>query len=417
MKNDLINGENRQKLVSSGFLFAFILVTSLFFLWGCAHSLLDVLNKHFQEILGITKSRSGWVQAALYGGYFIMAIPAGMIMNRFGYKKGIIFGLLVYAFGAFLFLPAAKIQTFEFTLLSLFVIACGLTCLETAANPYSTVLGPKNTSEQRLNLSQSFNGLGWIVGPAIGSYLIFGKSGSGDVNKFASMTLPYMMIGTLVLLVAVMFMFTKMPDIHEGEFDSHGDKGKFRDLFKIRHFRFAILAQLLYVAAKTGVNSFFINYITETMPQFSNEKAGYLLSLGFIFFMAGRFSGSVLMTWFRPNQMLTLYALINVVAMLLVVLGLGWISVIALYLNYFCMSIMFPTIFALGIKNLGGLTKKGSSIIVMMIVGGAICPVFMGWIADVSNMATGFLVPLVCFLFIAWFGFSGYKVKGFKEMT
>jgi FHS family L-fucose permease-like MFS transporter len=340
-----------------------------------------------------------------------MAIPAGLIMNRFGYKKGIIFGLLTYAAGAFLFMPAARIQTFEFTLFCLFVIACGLTCLETAANPYSTVLGPKNTSEQRLNLSQSFNGLGWIVGPAIGSYLIFGKSGSADINKFASMTLPYMIIGTMVLLVAILFMFTKMPDIHEGEFDSHGDKGRFRDLIKIRHFKFAILAQFLYVAAQTGVNSFFINYVTETMPQFSNEKAGYLLSLGFIFFMAGRFSGSILMSWFKPNQMLTLYAAINVLAMLMVVLGLGWISIIALYLNYFCMSIMFPTIFALGIKNLGGLTKRGSSIIVMMIVGGAVCPVFMGWIADVSNMATGFLVPLFCFVFIAWFGYSGYKVK------
>lgn len=411
MNNNNNNAEGRQKLVSSGFIIAFILVTSLFFLWGFAHSLLDVLNKHFQEILGITKSRSGWVQAALYGGYFIMAIPAGMIMNRFGYKKGIIFGLLVYAFGAFLFLPAARIQTFEFTLFCLFVIACGLTCLETAANPYSTVLGPKNTSEQRLNLSQSFNGLGWIMGPAIGGLLIFGQSGEVETNKFASMTLPYMIIGTMVLLVALMFMLTKMPEIHEGEFDSHGDKGAFRDLFKIRHFKLAIIAQFLYVAAQTGVNSFFINYLTETMPQFSNEKAAYLLSLGFLFFMAGRFSGSVLMSWFKPNQMLSLYAVINVVAMALVVLGLGWVSIIALYLNYFCMSIMFPTIFALGIKDLGGATKKGSSLLVMTIVGGAVCPVFMGWIADISNMAIGFIVPLICFIFIAWFGYSGYKVR------
>jgi MFS transporter, FHS family, L-fucose permease len=411
MDNNMTNGEGKQKLVSSGFLIAFVLVTSLFFLWGTAHSLLDVLNKHFQDILGITKSKSGFVQAALYGGYFIMAIPAGLIMNRFGYKKGIVFGLLVYAFGAFLFMPAAKIQTFEFTLLCLFVIACGLTCLETAANPYSTVLGPKHTSEQRLNLSQSFNGLGWIVGPAIGSYFIFGKSGVAETNKFASMTLPYIIIGTFVLLVAILFLFTKMPEIHEGEFDSRGDKGKFRDLLKFSHFKYALMAQFLYVAAQTGVNSFFINYVTETMPQFSNEKAGYLLSLGFAFFMAGRFSGSVLMTWFRPNQMLSLYALINVVAMTLVVLGLGWVSIIALYLNYFCMSIMFPTIFALGIKELGGLTKRASSFLVMMIVGGAICPAFMGWIADVSNMAVGFIVPLVCFIFIAWFGYTGYKVK------
>ena len=410
MTNDLTANGNRQKLVTYGFLVPFILVTSLFFLWGFAHSLLDVLNKHFQEILGITKAKSGWVQASLYGGYFVMAIPAGLIMSRFGYKRGIIFGLLLYAVGAFLFMPAAHIQTFEFTLVCLFIIACGLTCLETAANPFSTVLGPKATSAQRLNLSQSFNGLGWIMGPAIGGLLIFGGDGT-ETNKFASMTLPYMIIGTMVLLVAIMFMFTKLPEIHEGEYDDHGDKGRYRDLLKFPHFKFAVVTQFLYVAAQTGINSFFINYVTETMPRFSNEKAAYLLSLGFVFFMVGRFSGSLLMSWFKPNQMLALYAIINVLAMVFVVLGLGWLSIIALYLTYFCMSIMFPTIFALGIKDLGGLTKKGSSLIIMTIVGGAICPIFMGWIADVSNMALGFIVPLICFGFIVYFGLRGYKVR------
>jgi FHS family L-fucose permease-like MFS transporter len=400
----------REKLVTHGFLVPFILVTSLFFLWGFAHSLLDVLNKHFQDILGITKARSGWVQASLYGGYAVMAIPAGLIMNHFGYKKGIITGLLTYAAGAFLFMPAAHIQTFEFTLLCLFVIACGLTLLETAANPFSTVLGPKETSEQRLNLSQSFNGLGWIVGPAIGGLLILGGDGK-DPNKFASMTLPYMIIGSLVLLVAFLFMLTKMPEIHEGEFDSHGDKGKYRDLLKFPHFKFAVVSQFLYVAAQTGINSFFINYVTETMPQFSNEKAAYLLSIGFIFFMVGRFSGSVMMTWFKPNQMLALYASVNVLAMVFVILGLGWISLIAIYFTYFCMSIMFPTIFALGIKDLGGLTKKGSSLLVMMVAGGAVCPIFMGWIADISRMAFGFAIPLVCFAFIVFFGLRGYRVR------
>jgi MFS transporter, FHS family, L-fucose permease len=266
MTNDLTSNGGRQKLVTNGLLVAFILVTSLFFLWGFAHSLLDVLNKHFQDILGITKAKSGWVQAALYGGYAVMAIPAGLIMNRFGYKKGIIFGLLLYAAGAFLFIPAASIQTFEFTLFCLFVIACGLTCLETAANPYSTVLGPKQTSEQRLNLSQSFNGLGWVIGPTVGGFLILGSSNDQETNKFASMTLPYMIIGTLVVLVALMFIFTKLPEVHEGEFDEQGDKGRYKDLLKFRHFKLAVGAQFLYVAAQTGVNSFFINYVTEQMP-------------------------------------------------------------------------------------------------------------------------------------------------------
>jgi MFS transporter, FHS family, L-fucose permease len=413
MTNDSAAGSKHQKLVTHGFLIPFILVTSLFFLWGFAHSLLDVLNKHFQDILGITKARSGWVQASLYGGYAVMAVPAGLIMNRFGYKRGIIFGLLTYATGAFLFMPAAQIQTFEFTLFCLFIIACGLTCLETAANPFSTVLGPKETSEQRLNLSQSFNGLGWIMGPAIGGLLILGGDGK-DPNKFASMTLPYMIIGTLVLLVAILFMITRLPEIHEGEFDAHGDKGKYRDLLKYPHFKYAVISQFLYVAAQTGINSFFINYVTETMPQFSNEKAAYLLSIGFIFFMVGRFSGSVMMTWFKPNQMLALYASINVLAMVFVILGLGWLSLIAIYFTYFCMSIMFPTIFALGIKDLGGLTKKGSSFLVMMVAGGAIFPMLMGWIADVSTMATGFIVPLLCFAFIIFFGLKGYKVKSIR---
>lgn len=394
-----------RSLVTRQFLLPFILVTSLFLLWGVAHSLLDVLNKHFQDILGITKARSGLVQAALYGGYFIMAIPAGLFMNRWGYRKGIIAGLLLYATGAFLFWPATSIQTFGFTLLCLFIIACGLTFLETAANPYSSVLGPKETSEQRLTLSQSFNGLGWIIGPALGGMLILGGNTEEGANKFASMALPYMMIGGVVLVIAVLFIITRMPVIHEGEHNSHGEIGTYRGLFGVRHFRYAVIAQFLYVAAQTGVNSFFINYVVETMPAYSPEKAAYLLSLGFVFFMSGRFIGSLFMSWFSPRQMLGIFALINTAAMGMVMLGLGWPSLIALYLNYFCMSIMFPTIFALGLKDLGGMTKKGSSVLVMTIVGGAICPVIMGRIADVSGMATGFVVPLLCFAFITWFAF------------
>lgn len=392
------------KYNGNNYLIPFILITSLFLLWGFAHSLLDVLDKHFQEILGITKSKSGWVQAALYGGYFVMAVPAGLIMNRFGYKKGIIFGLLLYATGAFMFIPAAHVQTFEFTLFCLFVIACGLTCLESAANPYSTILGPPETSEQRLNLSQSFNGIGWIFGPVVGGFLILGDH--SDANKFGSMVLPYVALGVFVLLVALMFMRTKLPEIHE-----HGtDDTKFKDLLKYRHFKLAVAAQFLYVTAQTGINSFFINYTTENLPQIKSERAAYLLSLGFIFFMVGRFSGSIMMRWVKPNVMLAIYAAVNVLTMVVVILGLGWISIGAIYLTYFCMSVMFPTIFALGIKELGGLTKKGSSLIVMTIVGGAICPVFMGWIADISKMAYGFAIPLVCFLGILYYGIAGSKI-------
>jgi FHS family L-fucose permease-like MFS transporter len=403
-----------KRLVTRDFIIPFILVTSLFFLWGLAHSLLDVLNKHFQDILGITRARSGLVQAALYGGYFVMAIPAGLFMNRFGYRKGIITGLLLYAAGAFLFWPATFIQTFGFTLLCLFIIACGLTFLETAANPYSSVLGPRDTSEQRLTLSQSFNGLGWIIGPALGGMLILGAGGEVSGNSFSSMALPYMLIGGVVLVVAFMFVITRMPDIHEGEHDNRGDRGTYRGLIGVRHFRYAVIALFLYVAAQTGINSFFINYVVETMPAYSPEKAAYLLSLGFVFFMSGRFIGSLFMSWFSPRMMLAVYAIVNTVAMALVMLGLGWPSLVALYLNYFCMSIMFPTIFALGLKDLGGMTKKGSSVLVMTIVGGAVCPVLMGRIADVSGMAAGFVVPLICFAFIAWYAF--FRAKSTKKI-
>ncbi len=404
-------------LVTKKWLLPFILVTSLFLLWGFAHSLLDVLNKHFQDILGITKSKSGLVQAALYGGYFIMAIPAGLFMNRWGYKRGILAGLLLYAAGAFMFWPAAYVQTFAFTLLCLFIIACGLTFLETAANPYSSVLGPRDTSEQRLTLSQSFNGLGWIIGPAVGGMLILNDNAVQEGNKFASMAIPYLIVGTVVLLIALLFLVVKLPDIHEGEYDGHGDRGSYTGLWHVPHFRYAVIALFLYVAAQTGINSFFINYVTETMPDFGGEKAAYLLSTGFFFFMAGRFLGSVFMSWFKPYQMLALYAAVNTVAMVVVMLGLGWPSVIALYVTYFCMSIMFPTIFALGLKGLGSLTKKGSSVLVMTIVGGALCPVFMGWIADISDMAIGFVVPLLCFAYIVFFALKRVNGNGVTEKS
>ncbi len=407
MASDTISKRARP-LVTRELLLPFILVTSLFLLWGVAHSLLDVLNKHFQDILGITRSHSGLVQAALYGGYFIMAIPAGLFMHRAGYRRGIITGLLLYAAGAFLFWPATFIQTFWFTLLALFIIACGLTFLETAANPYSSILGPAETSEQRLTLSQSFNGLGWIIGPALGGMLILGGNSDDVTNRFSSMALPYMLIGGVVLVVALMFIFTRLPEIREGDSDGE-EESSYRDLLGIRHFRYAVIAQFLYVAAQTGVNSFFINYVVETMPWFTPEKAAYLLSLGFLFFMSGRFIGSLFMSWLNPRLMLGIYALINAGAMVLVMMGLGWPSLIALYLNYFCMSIMFPSIFALGLKDLGRLTRKGSSVLVMTIVGGAICPVVMGRIADLWGMAVGFVIPLFCFAFIAWYAFRKAK--------
>jgi FHS family L-fucose permease-like MFS transporter len=415
MNNSQVVGGGKVKLVFPGFLIAFILVTSLFFLWGFAHGCLDVLNKHFQELLGMSKAKSALVQFVFYGGYFLMALPAGLIMQRFGYKRGIIFGLLMFASGAFLMFPATLIQTFGSFLFCLFIIACGLTCLETAANPYTTVLGPPIYAERRINFSQSFNGLGWIAGPLVGGMLIF--SGSDNGNKFATIALPYLFIGTLVLIVAFLFWRVTFPVLKE-EKESADTKnalaeGSIRDLLKYPHFIFAVIAQFLYVAAQTGVNSFFINYVTEEIPALTNQEASQILGIGGMgLFWLGRFTGStIFMRLVRPNRLLAFYAVINVITMGLVVAGLGWTSVIALFSTYFFMSVMFPTIFALGIKDLGGLTKKGSSFLVMSIVGGALIPILMGRIADISTMALGFSVPLVCFLFIAWYGFSGYKVR------
>ncbi len=413
MNNAISVDGNKKSLVYQGFMVPFVLITSLFFLWGFAHGCLDVLNKHFQELLSMSKAKSAFVQFVFYGGYFFMAIPAGMLMQKVGYKKGIIFGLLLFAAGAFLMLPATFIQTFGSFLLCLFIIACGLTCLETAANPYTTVLGPPEYGERRINFSQSFNGLGWIAGPLVGGMLIFSVNGN-SANRFSSIALPYMLIGTLVLVVAILFWRIKFPELKdESEEDEKTSAGRLKDLFKYPHFVLAVVAQFLYVAAQTGINSFFINYVTEEIPSLTNQQAAQILGFGGMgLFWLGRFTGStIFMRVVRPNRLLAFYATANVITMALVVAGLGWTSVVALFSTYFFMSVMFPTIFALGIKGLGPLTKKGSSLLVMSIVGGALFPVLMGYIADISTMALGFIIPLVCFAFIVYYGISGYKAK------
>jgi FHS family L-fucose permease-like MFS transporter len=422
----------------TSYLFPFILVTSLFFLWGFAHSILDVLNKHFQDILHVSKAQSGLVQAAVYGGYFLAAIPAGLFIKRFGYKKGIILGLLLYASGAFLFLPAIQIEQFWAFLTALFIIAIGLTALETAANPFATVLGPADRSAQRLNLAQSFNGLGWIVGPLIGSIILF--AGAGQENEFASMAIPYTGIGIVVLLVALLFFRTKLPEI-----DSHQEielqPANPKPLWQHRHFILAVIAQFFYVAAQTGINSFFINYAVDIFHQSDsgqiagggiiqsyietisagnpgisgrealfNTSAGFILSFGgMMLFMTGRFLGSLFMTWFKPHNLLKFYSLTAVILMVVVISGAGIYGIIALCLTYFFMSIMFPTIFAMGLTGLGSHTKRASSFIIMAIVGGAVCPPLMGFIADQHSMRTGFLIPLICFLFVFYFAVAGRK--------
>jgi len=393
------------------YLLPFILVTSLFFLWGFAHSVLDVLNKHFQEILHVTKAESGLVQFSVYGGYFLAALPAGYFMNRFGYKKGIVLGLLLYAFGAFCFYPAAFLQSFWPFLASLLIIAFGLAFLETAANPYISVLGPKESAERRLNFSQSFNGLGWIFGPLVGGMIIFGMT-SSDGNQFTTLTWPYIGVGVVVFLVAVLFIRTPLPDINPEQDNGPALQTGARSLWTYRHFVLAVAAQFFYVAAQTGINSFFINYVTESIDGLSNETAAIILSFGGMgLFWVGRLSGSMLMKGVKAHSLLAVYAAICLILMIVVVAGFGWVSVVALFTTYFFMSIMFPTIFVLGLKGLGPLTKKASSYLVMAIVGGALAPILMGYIADQTAMQWGYLVPLACFSFVLFFSLKGYRVR------
>jgi FHS family L-fucose permease-like MFS transporter len=378
------------------YLVPFVLITTLFFLWGFAHSILDVLNKHFQDALSISKTHSALIQAVVYGGYFLMAMPAGEIIRRYGYRAGVVTGLLLYGIGALMFIPGERIMSFEFFLLSLFIIGCGLTCLETAANPYVTVLGEKESAERRINLAQSFNGLGWICGPLVGGLFLFSADGgSGNI------AIPYAIIGILVLLVAIVFSRIHLPEISIPEEPvSTTTTNKSTSLWKHRNFTFGLIALFFYVAAQTGINSFFINYVTEHINISAREAALWLSFVGMGLFMAGRMAGSWIMGFIRAEKLLVFVAAGAILAMILVMMGLGHISSGAFFFCFLCESIMFPTIFALAIRGVGEHTKRASSYLIMSIVGGAIAPVIMGYIADTISTATGFIVPLLCFIVI-----------------
>jgi FHS family L-fucose permease-like MFS transporter len=411
------NSQPSNKLVTSGFLLPFILITSLFFLWGVAHGMLDTLNKHFQEMLHLTKAKSGMIQFSLYIAYFMMALPAGYFMRKFGYKRGIIMGLCLFAGGSFLVAATTSFESFWIFLICLFIMGCGLATLETAANPYTTKLGPKESAERRINFSQSFNGLAWVVGPLIGIF-IYGNTSGVEGERLSSMNLPYLLIGGTVLLVAVLFFLTKLPEIKEeeaGNYDvSNGSESVIiKPLINQRHFVLGVIAQFSYVAAQTGIFSYLINFVTDVNqePHFDVAYGPYFLSIGFALFMIGRMSGSYFMKYMNPTKLLALYALICCLLLPVVSLSLGWLSLIALYGVFFFMSVMFPTIFALGIKDLGPKTKKASSFLVMSIVGGAVFPPVMGMIADKFNMSVGFFAPIPFFAFILYYALKGSVIK------
>lgn len=385
---------------------AFALVTSLFFLWGFAISMLDGLNKKVQNVLSVSKAESTWVQVVTFGAYFLMALPAGYFMKRYGYKRGILFGLLLYAAGGFLVYPAGEAQSWPFFLIALFVLACGLAFLETAANPYASVLGPPDTSAQRLNLAQSFNGLGVITGPLVGAALLFAGTANETVEEgFDSIQLPYLVVGALVLGVAAIFYRTPLPEIEEAA-DEGGKAGG--SPFAFRNLRLGVLAQFLNVGAQGCIWGLFINYATETTG-ITDQRAAYLQSVGMIIFMVGRFAGTFFMRYVAPGRLLGIYSLIIAGLLTVVYAHLGTVSLYALMAFFFFQSITFPTIFALGVSGLGPLTKQGSSYLIMGIVGGAVFPPLMGYIADHYGIATSFLLPVLMFLYIAWYGFNGSR--------
>jgi FHS family L-fucose permease-like MFS transporter len=397
----------------------FLLVSSLFLLWGCCNGMIDVMDKHFQDQLHLTKAQSAWVQTAHYLGYALMALPAGMLARAIGYKGGIIAGLLLVSLGGFWFIAATHIAAFWSFLLGVCVIAMGLTVLETVANPYTTVLGPERYAALRINLAQSFNGVGWMLGPIIGGAFFY--SAGGVEVAHGRLYIPYVGVATLVLALAVVFYQAYVPELKvldkyrlDGHHDPSSQLLRRQDSIWLRsHFVGAVLAQFLYVAAQAGIFSFFINYMVSETPaladgaRLTEQGAARLQGLvGFGLFTLGRITGSAFLSKASPHRLLGTYALINVLLCALVALKLGWISAAAVFLTFFFMSISFPTIFALGIDGLGSQAKKASAFIVMAILGGAILPRLMGYVGDLYDMSVAFLVPLGCFAVIALYGYT-----------
>jgi len=410
--------------------FAFILVISLFFLWGFSNNLNPILIPHLKRTFTLTTTQSTLVDSAVYIAYFVIALPAGYVMRRFGYKVGIVTGLIFFSIGAFLFVPAAKNLSYNFFLFALFVIACGLGFLETAANPYAVALGPRETSAQRLNLAQSFNGLAAALAPAIGARLILAKGHSEEqlsamtseareialAAEASSVKVPYFTLSIVLLFIAIVFALTKLPRIQYNENATPRSPG-IMHAFRHKHLTRALVAQFFYVGAQVCIFSLFLLYATKS-ADISEVKAADYLGICGLSFLAGRFLGTFLMKYVSPGRLLTTYAIINTLLSIVAIAGHGMITVYAVVLICFFMSIMFPTIFALGITGLGGDTEYGSSLLIMSIVGGAILPGVFGVISDsMGNIQFGYIVPLCCFVIVAYFGWRSNELSHGRERT
>lgn len=409
----------------------FVLVTALFFLWGIPNNLNDVLIRQFIKSFEMTRLGAGLIQFAFYLGYFFLSMPAALLMQRYGYKVGLVTGLFLYSVGTILFWPAAIVQSYAFFLFALFVIASGLAFLESGASPFIAELGDSHSSERRLNFSQSFNTLGSITGALAGTAFIFSgveltqqqtasMKAAGTYNAYLQqetmrVVVPYLVLACVVLFWAVLIIRTKFPKLgSEDDASQESRRGDFGALVRSPHFVLAVLAQFFYVGAQVGTWSYFIQY-AQDYAHVSEKTAGYLLSGNLVAFAIGRFTSTYFMRFFSPHKLMGIYSCCNVGLLLLAAFFPSWLGVWAVLLTSFFMSLMFPTIFALGIKGLGANTKLGGSLIVMAIVGGALFPLLMGFVATASNMARAMLVPLGCYIFVAYYAFAGSQRVGPAE--
>ncbi len=404
------------------YLFAFILVTSLFFFWGFVHNMDPILIPHLRRAFTLNTVQASLVDFSVFIAYFLMAIPAGLIIKKFGYKVAILSGLSLFAIGCFLFVPAANTMLYEFFLAALFIVACGLAILETTANPYAAILGAPETSTQRLNFAQSFNGLAAFIAPIIGGKFILSQNPITDeqlgamtetakkaylLSETSTVKMPYIILGIAILLVTVLFFFIKLPDIRKGHHEANS-KGILNAMVH-KHLRWAVVAQFFYVGAQVCVLSFLVLFATKAAGITEKQASVYSGVAGFAF-LIGRFAGTFLMRFIKPEKLLALFSVASIILTLVTIFGSGIITLYAVVGISLFMSIMFPTIFALGIKDLGNDTESGSSLLIMSIVGGALLPLLLGYITDkTGSIQYGYSVPLICFVVVLWFSLKGHQ--------
>ena len=391
-----------------------LLITSLFFLWALGVNLNDILIPHLKKAFRLTDLQSSLIQTAFFGGYFLAALPAGWLMGRIGYKKGILTGLMICSAGALLFIPAASVLVYGFFLFALFVMACGQSFLEVAANPYVTILGPAQSAERRLNLCQSFNSVGAVVTPVIGAAFILTDTQSVSVEEANSVKVPYLLIAGVFLAVAALIYFTRFPEItpEVADGDLPPAQPRLRQALEYPHLVRGVVAQFLYVGAQVGVASFVIRFAEFVGPGTTDKTAADYLKLHLLGFMIGRFAGSAMMKYIPAPRLLGSFGMGAGVCAIAALTLSGRIPIWAVVLIGFFHSIMFPTIFALSIKGLGPYTKLGSSLLVMAIIGGSVFPALMGYISDRLNIQKAFAVPLLCYAYILYFSLKGYRQAG-----